>query len=126
MIPLFGRGYDVLVNVTNLCDARCVMCNIWKNQEGPSSWLSPAMMGSVGPLSTVSFAGGEPFLHKEIVELVRAVHKRNPRAKVVFSSNGFRTEPIVEKANPVWMNGDTSSTANGGKKFWVVDYWVTQ
>lgn len=98
MIPLFGRGYDVLVNVTNLCDARCVMCNIWKNQEGPSSWLSPAMMGSVGPLSTVSFAGGEPFLHKEIVELVRAVHKRNPRAKVVFSSNGFRTEPIVEKA----------------------------
>ena len=101
MIPLFSRGYDVLVNVTNICDARCVMCNIWKNQEGPKSWLSPELMRSVGPLSTVSFAGGEPFLHKQIVEIVRAVREKNPRTKVVFSSNGFRTEPILDKVREI-------------------------
>jgi len=101
MIPVWRRNYDVLVNVTNICDARCVMCNIWKNQEGPKSWLSPEMLRTVKPLSTVSFAGGEPFLHRQIVEIVRAVHQQNPRAKVVFSSNGFRPEPIVEKVRQI-------------------------
>ncbi len=92
------KGYDVLVNVTNICDARCVMCNIWKNQDlGRKSYLSPALLESVKPLSSVSFAGGEPFLHREIVDMARVVHRNNPRAKIVFSSNGFRTDVIVEK-----------------------------
>lgn len=96
-----SRGYDVLVNVTNICDARCIMCNIWKNQDMGDSWLRPEWLNSVKPLSTVSFAGGEPFLHREIVELVRVVHKNNPRAKIVFSTNGFRTEAIVEKVREI-------------------------
>ena len=91
----------MLVNVTNICDARCVMCNIWKNREAPDSWLKPEWLRSVAPLSTISFAGGEPFLHKNIVEMVRTVHERNPKAKVVFSTNGFRTEAIVEKVSEI-------------------------
>lgn len=93
----FGKRYDVLVNVTNICDARCIMCNIWKNRETADSWLKPEWMRSVAPLSTISFAGGEPFLHKNIVDIVRVVHEKNPRAKVIFSTNGFRTEAIAEK-----------------------------
>lgn len=96
-----GRRYDVLVNVTNICDARCVMCNIWKNRESADSWLQPEWLASVGPLSTISFAGGEPFLHKKIVDIVRVVHERNPSAKVVFSSNGFRTDIIVQKVSEI-------------------------
>ncbi len=96
MIPVPFKGYDVLVNVTNICDARCMMCNIWKNRDAGKSWLPPELLRSVRPVSTVSFAGGEPFLHRNLVELVRIVHDRNPRAKIVFSSNGFRTDAIVE------------------------------
>jgi MoaA/NifB/PqqE/SkfB family radical SAM enzyme len=95
------HGYDVLVNVTNICDARCVMCNIWKNQDAGQSYLPAALLQELRPVSTVSFAGGEPFLHEEIVEIVRTVHRNNPRAKVVFSSNGFRTELIVEKVRHI-------------------------
>lgn len=95
------RGYDILVNVTNICDARCIMCNIWKNQESPDSYLPVELLKTVHPVSTVSFAGGEPFLHEQIVEMVRTVHNRNPGAKVVFSTNGFRTEEIVEKAGEI-------------------------
>lgn len=97
----FGRRYDVLVNVTNICDARCVMCNIWKNRESSDSWLQPEWLASVRPLSTISFAGGEPFLHKKIVDIVRVVHEKNPSAKVVFSTNGFRTNIIVQKVSEI-------------------------
>ena len=97
MIALRKNGYDVLVNVTNLCDARCVMCNIWKNQDMGSSHLSPELLKTLHPLSTVSLAGGEPFLHREVVDMVRAIHANNPHAKVIFTSNGFRTDTIVEK-----------------------------
>lgn len=92
-----GRRYDVLVNVTNICDARCVMCNIWKNRESADSRLQPEWLASVRPLSTISFAGGEPFLHKKIVDIVRVVHEKNSSAKVVFSTNGFRMDVIVQK-----------------------------
>ena len=101
MIALPLRGYDVLVNVTNICDARCVMCNIWKNRDMGKSYLTPEMLRTVKPLSTVSFAGGEPFLHKQIVDIVREVHNNNPRAKVVFSTNGFRTEQILAKVQDI-------------------------
>jgi len=101
MMPLDQQGYDVLVNVTNLCDARCVMCNIWKNQDMGSSFLSPDMVRSLRPLSTVSLAGGEPFLHRDVVEIVRAIHENNPRAKVIFTSNGFRTEAIAAKVKDI-------------------------
>lgn len=101
MAYYLSRGYDVLVNVTNICDARCVMCNIWKNQDTGNSFLPPEVLESVQPVSTVSFAGGEPFLHKGIVDIVRVVHERNPGAKVVFSSNGFRTGIIVEAAKRI-------------------------
>lgn len=99
MVP--RHGYDVLVNVTNICDARCIMCNIWKNQEETNSFLPKELLAGLHPLSTVSFAGGEPFLHQEIVEIVRTVHQRNPQTKVVFSTNGFRTEKIVEKVRQI-------------------------
>jgi MoaA/NifB/PqqE/SkfB family radical SAM enzyme len=97
----FGRRYDALVNVTNICDARCVMCNIWKNRESAHSWLKPEWMAKLGPLSTISFAGGEPFLHKDLVEIIRVVHEENPAAKIVFSTNGFRTDVIANQVSEI-------------------------
>ena len=98
MISLTPRkGYDVLVNVTDVCDARCVMCGIWKNPETADSFLPAELLRTVHPLASVSFAGGEPFLHEQIEEIVRTVHANSPRAKVVFSSNGFRTDAIVAR-----------------------------
>lgn len=101
MAKIPKHGLDVLVNVTNICNARCVFCNIWKNQEGPTSWLPVELLKSVKPISTVSLAGGEPFLHEGIVDLVQVIHDNNPDAKIIFSSNGFRTDEIVAKMEKI-------------------------
>ncbi len=98
---LWNKGYDVLINITDICDARCVMCNIWKNQVRHDSFLPAELLQSLHPVASVSLAGGEPFLHKGVVDLVRVIHQHNPRAKIVFTSNGFRTDAIVEKAREI-------------------------
>jgi MoaA/NifB/PqqE/SkfB family radical SAM enzyme len=77
------------------------MCNIWKNPETESSFLPAELLKSVHPISTVSFAGGEPFLHKGILDIVRTTHDANPEAKIVFSTNGFRTDAIIEAARQI-------------------------
>ncbi len=101
MIGYPSKGFDVLINVTDICDARCVMCNIWKNQLSGDSFLSPDLLRSVKPISSVSFAGGEPFLHEQIIDIVKVVHDNNPKAKIIFSSNGFQTEEIVAKMQEI-------------------------
>jgi len=101
MLPYPRSGYDVLVNVTDVCDARCVMCNIWKNPETADSFIEPELLQSVRPVASLSFAGGEPFLHQNVVEAVRVVHDNNPKAKIIFSTNGFRTDTIVEQVERI-------------------------
>lgn len=46
-------------------------------------------------LKTINITGGEPFLRKDLVEVVRAIHSRVPSSRIVFSTNGFLTETIV-------------------------------
>ncbi len=77
------------------------MCNIGKNQERPDSFFPAEALRSVKPVASVSFAGGEPFLHANLVDLVRVVHENNPAAKIIFSSNGFRTDSIVKAVQEV-------------------------
>jgi Fe-coproporphyrin III synthase len=91
------KGLDILVNVTNICDARCIMCNIWKNHRAADSFITPELLQSVHPVSSISFAGGEPFMHRNVVEAVQFVHDNNAEAKVIFSTNGLRTDDIADK-----------------------------
>lgn len=77
------------------------MCNIWKNEDRGSSWFPVELVDSITPVSSVSIAGGEPFLHKEIVELARRIHQHNPKAKIIFSTNGFNTDRIAEAVGEI-------------------------
>ena len=88
-------SHDVLLNVTDLCNARCVMCNMWRNRDEGNSFLPPELLRTVRPVSSISIAGGEPFLHRRIVEIAEAIHQENPRAKMIFSTNGFSTRRIA-------------------------------
>lgn len=45
-------------------------------------------------LEDVNISGGEPFLHKDIVEIAKTIRERLPNARIVISSNGFATDLI--------------------------------
>ncbi len=86
---------EAVIAVTYKCNARCEMCNIWKSQA--SDEMGPNHYEKLpSSLKTINITGGEPFLRKDLVDVVRAIHTRAPSARIVFSTNGFLTETIVD------------------------------
>jgi MoaA/NifB/PqqE/SkfB family radical SAM enzyme len=76
-----------LISVISVCNARCVMCNIW--EETNLRVLDPETLRRL-PTSiiNVNITGGEPFMAKNLPDLVRAIHERCG-ARIVISSNGM-------------------------------------
>jgi len=72
------------------------MCDIWKIKDSPE--LSLADLAKLpDSLLDVNLSGGEPFLRKDLPEIVEVVKKTCPKARLVISSNGFLT-PVIDKA----------------------------
>lgn len=76
------------------------MCNIWKSSA--TDEMEPKHYQKLpSSLKTINITGGEPFLRKDLVEVVRAIHSRVPSSRIVFSTNGFLTETIVNTLSDV-------------------------
>jgi MoaA/NifB/PqqE/SkfB family radical SAM enzyme len=76
-----------LVSVISVCNARCIMCNIW--EETRVRTLDPETLGRLPEsLINVNITGGEPFMASNLPELVRAIHDRSA-PRIVISSNGM-------------------------------------
>lgn len=85
---------DAILAITYRCDARCQMCNIW--QLDAQEHLGVADYAKVpATLRDINISGGEPFLRKDIVEIINTVFQKCSRPRIVISSNGFRTKHIV-------------------------------
>jgi len=82
---------DAVIGITYNCNSRCVMCDIWKME--PHELMQVEDFKRLPKtLKDVNISGGEPFLHKNIVDIVRTVRERLPKARIVISSNGFSTK----------------------------------
>ncbi len=87
---------DCVVALTYNCNARCTMCDIWKIKDSPElSLMDLAKLPD--SLLDVNLSGGEPFLRKDLSEIVEVVKKTCPKARLVISTNGFLT-PVIDKA----------------------------
>jgi len=87
---------DCVLALTYNCNARCTMCDIWKIKNSPELTLAD-LAKLPDSLRDVNLSGGEPFLRKDLPEIVATVKKACPKARLVISSNGFLT-PVIERA----------------------------
>lgn len=87
---------DCVLALTYNCNARCTMCDIWKIKNSPELTLED-IAKLPDSLRDVNLSGGEPFLRKDLPEIVAAVRKACPKARLVISTNGFLT-PVIDKA----------------------------
>jgi len=77
-----------------------MMCNIWQSDSRQE--ISPSHYAKLPrTLRTINITGGEPFLRKDLVDVVRAIHSVVPRARIVFSTNGFMTGAIVARVKEI-------------------------
>jgi len=86
---------DAVLAVTYRCDSKCRMCNIWKLD--PQELLGVDDYGKIpSSLKDINISGGEPFLRKDIIDVINTVNEKCRGPRIVISSNGFRTERIIE------------------------------
>jgi MoaA/NifB/PqqE/SkfB family radical SAM enzyme len=88
---------DAVLAVTYKCQSRCRMCSIWQINEYDDA--PPHIYRKLpATLMDVNLSGGEPFLRKDLAEIVRIVHGRVPKARIIVSTNGLMGEVLVPRA----------------------------
>lgn len=97
---------SAIIAVTLNCNARCKMCDIWKqvstNEMRPEEYQKlPAS------LKEINVTGGEPFLRNDLPAVISAIKQACLRARIVISSNGIMPERIRRIA-PALIDVDPS------------------
>ena len=81
--------------VTYRCNAKCYMCNTWQYPSKKEDEYSPALVDKLpNGLNFINITGGEPFLRKDIEEIVAKALTKTKR--LVISSNGYFTDRIIK------------------------------
>lgn len=81
--------------VTYRCNARCYMCNTWQYPTKKDDEFRPEMVDRLpAGLDFINITGGEPFLRKDIDEIVAKALAKTKR--LVISSNGYFTDRIIK------------------------------
>ncbi|MBI4143081.1 radical SAM protein [Candidatus Uhrbacteria bacterium] len=91
---------DCVIAVTYLCNSRCTMCDFWKETRKPTVTLEDYRK-LPKTLRDINVSGGEPFLHPQIVEIVRVLHETCPRARITISTNAFLTDLVLKRVRAI-------------------------
>jgi len=91
------------LTVTNRCNLKCVMCNIWKERPriDTSSEVIEKLTGSryFKDFQIIEFGGGEPFL-VDLVELTRKFNHSGLKM-ILVTTNGMSTDRILEQVKGI-------------------------
>lgn len=100
------RPFSVLIQLTNRCNMKCSFCSFWSQGAHPNEEVTledyrriAAQMAEVGTF-LVSLEGGEPFLRKDLIEIVEIFSKEH---LTVLYTNGWLVNP--EKARALFDAG---------------------
>lgn len=82
-----------IISVTMLCNSRCIMCSIWKNnkKDGFDNNVYRKLPSS---LTMIDITGGEPFVRNDLAEVVAILKETAPKAQLLITTNGYLVEKI--------------------------------
>jgi len=79
------------LNITDNCCFKCIMCDQWKthteNELTTEKWKDVFRQLKKIGVNTVSFAGGEPFMRKDLITLI--AYARSLGMEAAVTTNGF-------------------------------------
>lgn len=82
------------VIVTYRCNARCNMCNRYKQPSKIEEEITLETIKKLPDMYFTNITGGEPFIRTDLKEIVRELYKKSDR--IVISTNGFFTDRIID------------------------------
>jgi MoaA/NifB/PqqE/SkfB family radical SAM enzyme len=98
-----GRGTPLyfVFFVTENCNAHCSHCLLGQRTEWVKDELTvdeiEKVSASMGDMLFFTPTGGEPFLRKDLSEIVRIFHRNNHAANVGIPTNGSMTDRVLEQ-----------------------------
>ncbi|MBU1176986.1 MAG: radical SAM protein [Patescibacteria group bacterium] len=99
--PLFGLFFQV----TDRCNAKCLMCFNWKKINKKSDELSldeiQKFTKTIGHLSNLVLGGGEPFLRNDLTEICQIFSKNNGVRKIGIPTNCLSTDKIIDSSKKI-------------------------
>ena len=92
---------EIVLAVTYRCNSRCRMCNIWQIKNHENEFSLEDIKKLPRNLKSINISGGEPFLRKDLVDMIKAIVDHLPKANIIISSNGFVSDLILEKTKEI-------------------------
>lgn len=83
--------------LTYRCNAKCNMCNAWNHPSIQHEEIDLDVIQKLPSMYFVNITGGEPFIRKDLQEIVSALNKKSKR--IVISTNGYYSERILDLCN---------------------------
>lgn len=88
---------ECAIITTYRCNAKCIMCNAWKNPTRPQDEFEPQILQKIpSGMKRLNITGGEPLLRKDLNEIIGILDKKTSRLEI--STNGYFTEKIAKIA----------------------------
>lgn len=87
---------DVSIITTYRCCMKCKMCNIWRYPSEIKREIQARELEMLPPLKFVNITGGEPFVRRDLDEIVEVSFRKAPR--VVISTSGYQVDEILKLA----------------------------
>ena len=82
------------VIVTYRCNAHCNMCDCFKDPTRPEEEIQLEDIKKLPEMAFTNITGGEPFIRKDIADIVEELYKKSDR--IVVSTNGYFTGRIID------------------------------
>jgi MoaA/NifB/PqqE/SkfB family radical SAM enzyme len=105
------KPWAVSLEVTHQCIARCIMCNIWRiPRDTPllsvKAWLALLSRDLFTDLVELDITGGEPFLRRDLSQLLTAVCELKKRhlvslRSIAVTTNGFLTSRVLDQCRTI-------------------------
>lgn len=101
-----GQPTFLIYQMTDRCNARCVMCHIWKKENvvdiSVGEWKKIVAKPLFKNVEFLLLTGGEPFLTDNFVERARVAVDALPRLKIIaIATNGLLTQKIIDDTNSI-------------------------
>jgi len=95
--------FSLVISVCYRCNSRCLTCNVWKkkaNELSLEEWGK--VFAKIGRTPYyLTFSGGEPFLRRDIVELIGLAYQHCQPRVITIPTNGLLYNAIPEQVEAI-------------------------
>ena len=102
--------FSVVVSISYRCNSKCRTCDVWRKPNDDMTveeW--DKVFANLGRTPFyITFTGGEPFLRKDLDEMVISAYRHCRPSVITIPTNGLLTDRIVERVDRICRECPTS------------------